>query len=463
MFSDWDPKGKATPATCGDVGDGKAGTAPVAHPLVAVTRPLLLSFRPLLAAFAAGVFFHAGAARADWDEVTDGLGRALDFAAADGSARLKFSGRLDLASYYVPEPTADLLYTGPEAEVLFSPVLRLFADARLGERFRAQAQLRADRGFDPADQPVDLRLEEAAIRFTPWSERRFTVQAGQFATIFGSWARRHAAWDYPFITAPLAQENLTGLWDGTAVARASTLERWAHVAPVGDAAALVGDEDLRLPIMWGAVYGTGVAVAVGAGRWDFAAEFKNCGLSSRPDVWNDRSAEAWEEPTLAARLGWRPAMPWELGVSLARGSYLAPGAERLVAGSDRGDYHQTTAGLDLAYAWRHFQFWGEALAARFAVPGLGDADTLSYALETKVRVSPRWAVFARWSQQVFLPVELAGGGEARWGRDAWRLEAGPALRLAANAQLKAQVGVLHERPAAESLNPSAAVQLSVRF
>jgi hypothetical protein len=43
-----------------------------------------------------------------------------------------------------------------------------------------------------------------------------------------------------------------------------------------------------------------------AGRvLDFAAEFKNCGLSSRPKVWNDRSAEAWAEPTRAARLGWR--------------------------------------------------------------------------------------------------------------------------------------------------------------
>lgn len=450
-------------ATCGADRRGDAENAPSRIPLVAVTCFLPLSFRPLLAVVAAGLLLHAGVARADWDEATDQVGRALDFAAEDGSARLRFSGRLDLATYLVPEPTADLLYTGPEADTLFSPVLRLFADARIGEHIRAQAQLRADRGFDPADEPLDLRLEEAALRFTPWPERRFVVQAGQFATIFGSWAKRHAAWDYPFITAPLAQENLTGLWDGTAVRRAPTLERWAHVAPVGDAAALVEDEELRIPIMWGAVYGTGVAVAAGAGRWDLAAEFKNCGLSSRPDVWNDRSAEAWAEPTLAARLGWRPAMPWELGLSVAHGTYLAPGAERVRVGRDRGDYLQTTAGLDLTYAWRHFQFWGEALAARFAVPGLGDADTLAYALETKVRVSPRWAVFARWSQQVFVPIGLADGGEARWGRDAWRLEAGPALRLAANAQLKAQVGVLHEQPAAESLNPSAAVQLSVRF
>ena len=232
---------------------------------------------------------------------------------------------------------------------------------------------------------------------------------------------------------------------------------------MGDAAALAKDERKRIPVMWGSDYGTGAALSVGGRRWELAVEIKNTGLSSRPDTWDDIDRDVWSTPAWASRLGWRPAPGWDLGFSAGRGTYLRPRAEYLPAGQDRADHLQTTLGHDVTYAWHHFQFWGEFIASRFDLPGLGHADTFTYSLETQYRFSPRWAGFVRWSQQFFAPIELAGGDEEPWGRDAWRIEAGPALRLAAHAQLKFQAGLLHERPSTENLVPSAALQLSLRF
>ncbi len=233
--------------------------------------------------------------------------------------------------------------------------------------------------------------------------------------------------------------------------------------PVGDAEDITGDERQRIPLMWGSVYGTGAALSVGGARWDLDLEIKNAGLSSRPGTWDDLDSDAWSTPATAARLGWRPSAAANLGLSFARGPHLEPGAGGLAPGHSRADYAQTSLGHDFTYARGHFQFWGELIVSRFELPGLGHADTLAYALETSHRFTPRWAGFARWSRQFFAPVKLADGDEARWGRDAWRIEAGVALRLAAHAQLKLQGGLLHERPSTEQLIPSAAMQLSLRF
>src|SRR6185436_10163079 len=178
-----------------------------------------------------------------------------------------------------------------------------------------------DRGFDPSHESLQVRIDEYALRLTPWNDGRFNLQLGKFATVVGSWAARHGSWANPFITAPLPYENLTGIWDAEAIRTSGTLLQWSHVRPGLPAAITAVEKSLRLPIIWGPSYATGAALSGGFGRMHYAAEVKFGSLSSRPEAWL-HSSEQRHRPTYSARVSYRPNQMWDLGVSASVGSYL---------------------------------------------------------------------------------------------------------------------------------------------
>ena len=65
-----------------------------------------------------------------------------------------------------------------------------------------------------------------------------------------------------------------------------------------------------------------------------------------------------------------------LSLSASSGAYLLRDAP-LPPGRGRGDYRQIVIGQDIGFARHHLQVWTEVYAARFEVPGVGDADTLA--------------------------------------------------------------------------------------
>jgi hypothetical protein len=157
-------------------------------------------------------FDHRGQTAAQ--DFLDRIDRALTISAFDDRVRARLSGTLDIEGYLLQQPPPGLLFTSSEA--LFNPRLTLFLDVQIGSVLYLFAQARADRGFDPSDQGARLRLDEYALRLTPWEDGRFNLQVGQFATVVGNRSARHASWENPFITAPLPYENLTGVWDSIA-------------------------------------------------------------------------------------------------------------------------------------------------------------------------------------------------------------------------------------------------------
>ena len=159
--------------------------------------------------FAAGLLATAASVRAQ-----DFLGRldeTLTFTGFDNNVRARVSGTLDLEAYYFDGPAPGLILTTSDA--LFNPRLSLFVDAQLGSTVYVFTQTRVDRGFDPSDHGAQLRLDEYAVRFTPWKDGRFNLQVGQFATVGGNWVERHLSWDNPFIDAPLPYKNGTASED----------------------------------------------------------------------------------------------------------------------------------------------------------------------------------------------------------------------------------------------------------
>ncbi len=395
------------------------------------------------------------------DAFFDRLEQALTFSAVDTQVRARLSGTLELEGYDFQRPPPGVI--DAPGRRLFNPRLSVFVDAQFGPTLYGFAQVRADRGFDPRAAPGELRLDEYALRFTPWRRGVLNVQLGRFATVVGNWTNRHGGWVNPFVTAPLPYEHLTGIWDTEAVRSPGVLFQWARVQPGQPAEVTAIEKTLRVPIVWGPAYVPGVAVSGDIGRFRYAFEAKLGSLSSRPEAWG-HAREQRHHPSWGARLGYRPSPTWDIGFSASTGSYLREFADpELMPGFGRGDYRQTVLAHDLAFAWRHWQLWAEVYAARFEIPGVGDADTGAYYLEAKYKFTPQFFGALRWNRQVFGRINDRRGQPVRWGHDVWRIDLAPGYRFTPHTQLKFQYSLQRGDSDGREHTRLLAVQFTQRF
>lgn len=390
----------------------------------------------------------------------DRVDEALTFSSPDSVVRARISGTVDLEAYRFSQPAPGLIETTDDA--LFNPRLTTFLDVELGHRVYGFVQARIDRGFDPSDEELQARVDEYAVRISPWDDGRASVQMGKFATVVGSWVQRHGSWDNPFVTAPLPYENLTGVWDASGANSSGTLLGWAHVLPRPTTPVPVTDKYLRLPIIWGPSYAKGVAVSGILGRLTYAAELKNGSLASRPDAWQeDRFFDGHQ--TASGRLGYRPNPMWNFGASWSDGPYLRQEAGPTVpAGRRFDDYRQRVFAQDVSFAWHRLQIWAEAFQTRFVIPGVGNADTAACYIEAKYKLTPQLAGALRWNQQTFGTIPHAGS-QVRWGSNVSRVDAALNFRWSAHTEFKVQYSLEHQVPGLRDYQHLLAFQFVQRF
>src|SRR5437773_1363310 len=218
--------------------------------------------------------FACTACAFDIDDSLDRLDSALTLSAFQDNLRARLSGTLDLEIYHFEQPAPGLINS--DIDTLFNPRLTLFLDAQIGSQIYFFAQSRLDRGFDPSDHGAQVRLDEYALRVTPWEDGRLTVQVGKFATVVGNWVPRHLSWENPFINGPLVYENVTPISDK--IAPASPLDFVHRFEPEA--------KYEFNPVIWGPSYTSGISVSGRLGKFDYAAEMKNSSLSSRLESWN---------------------------------------------------------------------------------------------------------------------------------------------------------------------------------
>lgn len=377
--------------------------------------------------------------RADFLEEAN---RKLSLSLFQDHLHLQLSGLFDLESYYIEQPPPGLIFT--DDNFLVNPRLTLFLDAQIDSHLSGFVQARLDRGFDPTDRGAQLRLDEYAIRVTPWDYVRLSVQAGKFGTVVGNWVPRHYSWDNPFINAPLPYENVTGIWDSYAPEDVDELLEWGHV-PYEEYTEFDGysDKYFRSPVIWGPSYASGISVSGGFGKFDYAVEVKNASLSSRPESW-DLTRVGFEHPTFSGRIGARPNEMWNVGFSGSIGPYFRPeAASSLPAGKGVGDYREVLLGQDISFAWHRFQLWAEVFESRFEVPNVGDADVLSYYIEAKYKITSQLFAAVRWNQQLFgtVPDEEE---QLQWGNNASRVDGVLGYRFTNYLQIKMQYSFTHD-------------------
>jgi hypothetical protein len=384
------------------------------------------------------------------DDFFDRLDSALTVTALHDNLRARLSGTVDLEAYHFERPAPGLIDS--KIDNLFNPRLTLFLDAQYGSQIYFFAQSRLDRGFDPSDRGAQVRLDEHALRITPWEDGRFTLQIGKFATVVGNWVPRHLSWENPFINAPLVYENITPVSDKSAPASPlDFVRRFDH-----------GKYEFN-PVIWGPSYTSGASVSGRIGQFDYAAEIKNSSLSSRPESWSV-TENGFDDPSVNARVGFRPNQVWNFGVSAGEGPYLRPEAERtLPRGPDLDDYREFVLGQDASFALHHLQLWAEFYEAQFEVPRVGDADTFAYYLEAKYKFTPQLFGALRWNQQIFSKIDNGMGGSIRWSQNLAKIDLAAGYRFTSHTQLKMQYSFQQETTGPGDDNHIFAGQFTVRF
>ena len=381
------------------------------------------------------------------EDFIDRIDETLTISLADEQFRARLSGQLDLEYYHFPQPPPGLIRA--DGHDLFTPRLTTFVDAQLGSHLYFFAQARLDTGFDPSDVGTQVRLDEIALRFTPWSDGRINLQVGRFSTVIGGWIERHLSWDNPLINAPLPYETATLVSD-------------LELPRTGQSFRAVPGFDKYefLPIIWGPSYTQGFAVSGALGIFEYSAELKNATVASRPEEWDEFD---FSEPSIDFRLGLKPNEAWHFGFSAAQGPYLRAEAEPLPEGAARGDFHQFVLGQDVSYARGHWQIWAEIFEARFEVPRLGDADVLAYYIETKYRFTPQLFGALRWNQEMFQSAPDPEGLSVAKAHDIWRVDAAIGYRFTAHTQLKLQYSIAGGDFVSNNVHGTFAAQFTLRF
>jgi len=395
--------------------------------------------------------FACTACAFDVDDFLDRLDTALSISAFHDNLRVRLSGTLDLELYNFEQPAPGLIDSS--IDTLFNPRLTLFLDAQIGSQIYFFAQSRLDRGFDPSDHGAQVRLDEYALRVTPWQDGRFTIQIGKFATVVGNWVPRHLSWDNPFINGPLVYENVTAIQD-----------KYAAFSPLAFIYSpyYYGKYAFN-PVIWGPSYASGISVSGQLGKFDYAVEMKNASLSSRPESWYV-TENGFENPTFSGRFGFRPNEAWNFGLSASEGPYFRREAEpTLPPGRDIDDYREFVLGQDVSFAWRHLQVWAEFYEARFEVPRVGNADTFAYYVEAKYKFTPQLFGAIRWNQQLFSTINDGYGHNVNWSPDLGRIDIAAAYRFTPHTQLKLQYGFQHETSSPGDDNHLFAAQFTIRF
>jgi hypothetical protein len=395
--------------------------------------------------------FACTACAFDIDDVFDRLDNALTVSLFQDNLRVRLSGTLDLEFYNFEQPAPGLIDS--RTDNLFNPRLTLFLDAQLGPQIYFFAQTRVDRGFDPTDQGANIRLDEYAVRITPWQDGRFSLQVGKFATVVGDWVPRHLSWDNPFINAPLVYENVTAIRD-----------KYAPYSPLFFVYGPFYYPKYSFnPVIWGPSYANGISMSGKLGQFDYAVEMKNASLSSRPESWLI-TENGFENPTFSGRIGFRPNEAWNFGFSASEGPYFRREAEpTLPPGRDIDDYREFVLGQDASFAWHHLQVWAEFYEARFEVPRVGNADTFAYYIEAKYKFTPQFFGAIRWNQQLFGTVNDGYGHNVHWSEDLGRIDVAVTYRFTPHAQLKLQYDFQHETTGPGDNNHLFAAQFTVRF
>lgn len=296
----------------------------------------------------------------------------------------------------------------------------------------------ADLRTENFERPV---LQALYLRLRPWTGRAIDVQLGRIPPAFGAYSRRVYGTDQLLISYPLAYQYLTTLRADALPMHADELLRqrgrgWRVAYSLGNRAAAGG-----VPLVSAFRWDTGVQVRVGTGPVELAMALTQ-GTLSRPRVTDDNDGHQ-----VSGRLAVRPAPGLTLGLSAARGQFLARDLLRaLPPDAGHRDTDQRAVGLDAEYSAGRWLVRSEVVLSRWALPPV-QAPVLADPLravgvwgEGRYRFSPRLSVGGRLDHLGFSRIAgtLFAGRPTSWDAPVTRASAVVGVTLLRNIVVRAE-------------------------
>jgi hypothetical protein len=280
------------------------------------------------------------------------------------------------------------------------------------------------------------------VRFRPWAERDFDIQAGRVPPTFGAFARRTYASENPLIGYPLAYQYLTALRPDAMAANADEqLSKqslgWLLRYSVGSSSL-----DGGVPLVSAFRWDTGVQAHAGArnGLVNATASITT-GTLSNPLFHDDNSGQQ-----LAGRVEVRPVAGLIVGTSAARGPFASDTLARVATdGLGRAeDFTQTAWGADLEYSHGYYLVRLESIVSAWRLPQVRapfmdlPLRAVSTSVEGRYKLTPALYAAARLDRLGFS--DLVGTQvTGPWDAPVTRVEIGGGYSIQRNLVMKASV------------------------
>lgn len=327
----------------------------------------------------------------------------------------------------------------------FNGLLKIRPDLFIGDNLVFSSEIQIDRTSErlermASDEKINVWVDQLyASYFFPVSFD-FNIQAGKFASPFGTFYERHRAKNNMLIGRPLMFGYSTSLRSNQTymIPFNFNMMRGKGHAPWG----MAGGEDkwwAGLSTISVAPYSSGGMIYGSFKMLEYRVALVNSSLSNPQDPF-----EGNDNLSYVGRVGLRPFIGVRIGASYALGAYMDKNLEDnnfLPAGKDTNDFKQQAIGVDAEYSIGDLDIYGEFAWNSWEVPfiGLGTVEKIkntTYYIESKYTFIPGLFGAIRFSGVNFGNITSPQMGTTSWDYDVTRTEIGLGYHYNKNILIK---------------------------
>lgn len=327
----------------------------------------------------------------------------------------------------------------------FNGLLRIMPDLFIGDNLAFSSGIQIDRTSErlqrmASDEEINVWVDQLyASYFFPVSFD-FNIQAGKFASPFGTFYERHRAKNNMLIGRPLMFDHNVPLRSDRAymMTREFQMQRGKGYSPFGQA----GGEDKwwsGLSTISAAPYNSGVMVYGSYKILEYRVALVNSSLSNPQEPF-----EGNDNLSYVGRVSLRPVIGLRMGASYALGAYMDKNLKDnnlLPSGKDENDFKQQTIGVDAEYSIGHLDIYGEFVWNSWKVPIMSSGMTeklknTTYYIGSKYTFIPGLYGAIRFSSINFGDVTSMMFGTTSWDYDVTRTEIGLGYHYNKNILIK---------------------------